>query len=54
MQPAKDRVGMDGTRISAAMTPIVVSLVKIGYGGSGTHRVPRPHGLLLCRLARVK
>jgi hypothetical protein len=30
MQPAKDRIGMDGIRFSAAMTRILVWVVKIG------------------------
>ena len=30
MQPAKDRIGMDGIRFSAAMTRIWVWEVKIG------------------------
>ena len=46
MQPAKDRVGMDGIRFSAAMTQIVVSFVKIGVrrirntGSQGHVRAP--------------
>ena len=49
MQPAKDRIGMDGIRFSAAMARIWMWVVEIGerrIGNTGTQRHVRAPGVV--------